>query len=81
MAFGISEQEVMAAPTTAIERRYALRVVKQRLHQASFREAVIAAYNGRCAVTGLFEPLLLDAASPQSPRKESLIVGNGPRDW
>jgi hypothetical protein len=47
---------------TALERRYALRAVKQRLHQASFREAVITAYNGRCALSGLPEPLLLDAA-------------------
>jgi putative restriction endonuclease len=44
------------------ERRYALRVVKQRLHQASFRDAVIAAYRGRCALSGLPEPMLLDAA-------------------
>jgi putative restriction endonuclease len=41
---------------------YALHGVKQRLHQASFREAVITAYKGRCAVSGLPEPLLLDAA-------------------
>ena len=32
------------------------------VHQASFREAVISAYNGRCALSGLPEPLLLDAA-------------------
>ncbi len=38
---------------SALERRYALRAVKQRLHQASFREAVISAYNGRCALSGL----------------------------
>jgi putative restriction endonuclease len=45
-----------------LERRYALRAIKQRLHQASFREAVIPAYGGRCAVSGLPESLLLDAA-------------------
>jgi hypothetical protein len=44
-------------PSNALERRYALRAVKQRLHQASFREAVITAYNGRCALSGLPEPL------------------------
>lgn len=49
-------------PRDAIERRYALRLVQQRLHQASFREAVIAAYAGRCALSGMPEPLLLDAA-------------------
>ena len=35
---------------------------KQRLHQASFRDAVITAYQGRCALSGLPEPMLLDAA-------------------
>jgi putative restriction endonuclease len=44
------------------ERRYALREVRQRLHQATFRDAVISAYNGRCALSGLPEPRLLDAA-------------------
>jgi len=36
-----------------LERRYALRVVKQRVHQPSFRMAVITAYHGRCALSGL----------------------------
>src|ERR1700727_892058 len=61
--FGVPDQESLAPPETAPERRYALRTVKQRLHQASFREAVITAYNGRCALSGLPEPLLLDAAN------------------
>src|ERR1017187_4448984 len=62
VAFGIPDQDALAPPENALERRYALRAVKQRLHQASFREAVISAYNGRCALSGLPEPLLLDAA-------------------
>jgi len=58
-----SEVEAATAPPqSALERRYALRMVKQRLHQASFREMVLSAYNGRCAISGLPEPLLLDAA-------------------
>jgi putative restriction endonuclease len=67
-------------PENALERRYALRVVKQRLHQASFREAVIAAYNGRCALSGLPEPLLLDAAHIVADKNEQLghpVVPNG----
>jgi putative restriction endonuclease len=44
------------------ERRYGLRLVSQRLHQATFREAVLAAYGGRCAISRLPEPRLLDAA-------------------
>jgi putative restriction endonuclease len=46
----------------APERRYALRLVRQRLHQTTFREAVLTAYGGRCAISGLPEPRLLDAA-------------------
>lgn len=44
------------------ERRYALRLVSERLHQATFREAVLAAYDGRCAISRLPERRLLDAA-------------------
>jgi putative restriction endonuclease len=62
VAFGAPDQETLAPPENALERRYALRAVKQRLHQASFREAVITAYHGRCALSGLPEALLLDAA-------------------
>ena len=80
VAFGVPEQEVLAPPESALERRYALRAVKQRLHQASFREAVITAYNGRCAVSGLPEQRLLDAAHIISDKNERLgqpIVANG----
>lgn len=64
----------------AAERRYALCVVKQRLHQASFRDAVIAAYRGRCALSGLPEPMLLDAAHIIADGDERLgqpVVTNG----
>jgi hypothetical protein len=50
VAFGLPGQDAMAPPESAVERRYALRSVKQRLHQASFREAVIMAYDGRSYV-------------------------------
>jgi putative restriction endonuclease len=62
------------------ERRYALRTMKQRLHQASFREAVLEAYRGRCAFSGLPEPLLLDAAHIVADRDERWgqpLVTNG----
>jgi len=62
IAFGFPGQVELALPDTPAERRYALHGVKQRLHQASFRDAVISAYNGRCALSGLPEQLLLDAA-------------------
>lgn len=80
VAFGAPEQEDLAPPETAKERRYALRAVKHRLHQASFREAVITAYQGQCALTGLPEPRLLDAAHIVADKHELLgqpIVSNG----
>jgi putative restriction endonuclease len=72
VAFGAPDQETLVPPETALERRYALRAVKQRLHQASFREAVITAYNGRCALSGLPEPLLLDAAHIIADKNDGL---------
>src|ERR1017187_3605251 len=80
VAFGMPDQKTMALPHSALERRYALRAVKQRLHQASFREAVITAYNGRCALSGLPEQLLLDAAHIIADKDERLgqpVVPNG----
>ena len=81
VAFGGLDQEApLAPPGNALERRYALRVVKQRLHQASFREAIIGAYNGRCALSGIPEPLLLDAAHIVTDKDERLgqpVIPNG----
>ena len=80
LEFGIPDQESLTAPETPLERRYALRAVKQRLHQASFREAVISAYNARCAFSRLQEPLLLDAAHILPDKDERLgqpVVPNG----
>jgi putative restriction endonuclease len=62
------------------ERRYGLRLVKQRLHQAMFREAVLAAYGSRCAISNLPEPRLLDAAHIIADADDDLgqpVVSNG----
>jgi putative restriction endonuclease len=67
-------------PSDNEDRRYAMRLVKQRLHQAQFREAVIDAYGGRCAISGLPEPRLLDAAHIMADPNEEFgqpIVPNG----
>jgi putative restriction endonuclease len=80
VAFGVPDQGSLSLPTNRIERRYALRTVQQRLHQASFRQAVISAYGGRCAISGLPEPLLLDAAHIVEDKHEQLghaVVPNG----
>src|SRR6516162_3983887 len=63
LAFGaLLGASAQALPPDAPERRYALREVKARLHQTSFRDAVLAAYGGRCAISHIPEPRLLDAA-------------------
>jgi putative restriction endonuclease len=75
-----SAESELTVPETSAERRYALRQVKQRLHQATFRQAVIAAYRGRCALSGLREPVLLDAAHIIEDAHEQLgqpVVQNG----
>lgn len=45
-----------------IEREYAIRAIKQRLHQPEFRGRIMLAYNETCAVCALKHGRLLDAA-------------------
>ena len=82
VAFGAGDalSPVRAPPDNATERKYALRLVKQRLHQSTFRQAVIDAYRSRCALSGVPEPLLLDAAHIVADGDEKLghpVVQNG----
>ena len=80
LIFGNPYQERFEVPVNETERRYALRMVKDRLHQDTFREAVLHAYRGRCAITGLPETRLLDAAHIISDGDEALgqpVVPNG----
>jgi putative restriction endonuclease len=60
-------------------RRYAERVVKQRVHQREFRGRVLLAYDNRCAICRLAHPELLDAAHilPDSHPKGRPVVPNG----
>src|SRR5271166_1230737 len=81
LAFGT----ILGASAQAIvpgtpERRYALRDIKVRLHQTSFRDAVLTAYGGRCVISRLPEPRLLDAAHIVIDADEQLgqpVVSNG----
>ena len=80
VSFGMPNQKELTPPETSVEKRYGLYEVKRRLHQASFREAVIAAYDGRCAITGLPEQRLLDAAHIIPDSDEEMgqpVVQNG----
>lgn len=62
-----------------IERRYAERTIKQRLHQPAFRARVISAYETRCAICQLRHGSLLDAAhiTADSDETSSTSVTNG----
>lgn len=76
----LTQNHLGCYPENSGERRYALQTVKRRLHQSSFREAIIHAYDGRCAVSGIPETLLLDAAHIFPDRHELFgqpIVQNG----
>lgn len=62
-----------------IERRYVVREVKQRIHQAQFRGAVLPAYRDSCAICLLREVRLLDAAHIVADADEAgePLVSNG----
>jgi len=63
----------------AAERRYTTIEAKVRLHQAEFREIVLAAYGGRCAISKLPIPRLLDAAHiiPDRDERGRPEISNG----
>ncbi len=62
-----------------IERKYAERLMKQRLHQPAFRARVLNAYKVRCAVCNLQFGELLEGAhiTPDSDPDSSTAVSNG----
>lgn len=71
-----SEVEIAA---TSVERKYAVREVKARLHQEAFRDMVLSAYQNKCAISGLPVPALLEAAHiiPDSHQLGHAEVKNG----
>ena len=64
---------------SVIERRYAERTIKQRLHQPAFRARVISAYETRCAICQLRHGNLLDAAhiTADGDESSSTSITNG----
>lgn len=80
----IGEDQRMTAPglmsrTSEVERRYAERLSRQRLHQPVFRASVMLAYQKRCAVCDLRHVDLLDAAHiiEDGQPKGDPVVPNG----
>jgi putative restriction endonuclease len=62
-----------------VERAYAFRQVRARVHQARFRARVVPAYGERCAICRLQETRLLDAAHIIGDREEQgePLISNG----
>jgi putative restriction endonuclease len=66
-------------PDDPIDRRYAVREARVRLHQGRFRGVVLPAYRDRCAICHLREIRLLDAAHIVADRDPAGVaaVSNG----
>lgn len=66
-------------PESVDARRYVAVAAKRRLHQGVFRELVLNAYGGRCAVSDLPERRLLHAAHilPDRDERGLPVIGNG----
>ena len=64
---------------TPVERRYAVREVRVRIHQAQFRGRVVPAFREQCAICRLKEVRLLDAAHITGDIEEhgEASIGNG----
>ena len=81
--------KLVGTPTSIVEqrpfeptddRRYYLSQTQQRAHQAIFRAAVMDAYDNCCAISGLRETRLLDAAHIVEDKHKTLgqpVVCNG----
>jgi putative restriction endonuclease len=66
-------------PQGEARRAYVTRTVRQRVHQAAFRERVVRAYQERCALCSLRHQELLDAAhiTPDREADSEPVVSNG----
>ena len=74
-----AKEEEYVLPAAPLQRQYAVKEVKQRLHQASFRNQLLVAYKERCAMSKLPEPRLLHAAHiiPDAEQEGHPSVTNG----
>ena len=71
--------DATTAGEIALRRHYVTTQVQQRLHQRSFRERVLRAYQEQCAVCRLRHQELLEAAHilPDSDPRGEPVVSNG----
>lgn len=78
--FGRPDWKEAVLPEAPEERRYAFQMVKRRVHQGQFRESMLTAYKGRCALSGIPERRLLDAAHiipDTDPELGQPVISNG----
>ena len=77
IAFGEAARSM--DPESEVEKRYARRMVKNRLHQPLFRAMVLEAYARHCAICALKHVELLDAAHivPDADEHGRAAVSNG----
>ncbi|MGP8161319.1 MAG: HNH endonuclease [Candidatus Dormibacteria bacterium] len=76
---GILQGDLLLDSSDDMRRTYALRTVRQRIHQHSFRQRVLLAYRMTCAVCRLRHAELLDAAHilPDGHPRGKPVVPNG----
>lgn len=76
---GILQGDLLLDSSDDLRRAYALRAVRQRMHQHSFRQRVLRAYQTTCSVCHLRHEQLLDAAHilPDGHPQGRPIVPNG----
>lgn len=74
-----SPDSVSESISADLERHYGAKLVKTRLHQAHFRDRVLAAYRNQCAMCRLKHPKLLEAAhiTPDHDVHGDPVVSNG----
>jgi putative restriction endonuclease len=76
---GPVDEQGPVLPEDPIERRYAVRETRVRLHQARFRGRVLVAYRSLCAICRLKESRLLEAAHIVGDPEEhgEPVISNG----
>ncbi len=67
---GVPATDLAELRSEAVDRRYVMRAVRQRLHQHQFRKMVLHAYAERCTICRLRETRLLQAAHIVPDRDE-----------
>ena len=80
ISIGLPGEDSPRPPEDEDTRKYTTSEVLRRAHQSAFRHGLLRVYNGRCALTGMRERFLLDAAHimpDKDPAYGQPVVQNG----